>query len=240
MKSTEESSSISDKAPRTYRSPLRAEQARQTRARIVTAAAELFVEQGYGATTLQAIAKSAGVSVMSVQLHGPKSALLLAALEQVSTGSEGFDSLSDVPEFADLADQISSPADIIRFSAAFAATSNQRVSKLWLAMDRAAAEDPDVERTFNSLLGRMRADAATAITAMASLGAVRTDRTPDELAAIYWALPLPDLYHRLVEQCGWTTQQYTEWLEQTLRELLLPADKRAKARSESVKSSEQG
>lgn len=186
------------------------------------AAAGLFAEHGYSATTLKAIADTAGVSVVSVQLNGPKSALLLAALEQLSTGSEGFDSAAEVPEFAARAAQISSAADIIRLTAEFAAASNHRVSKLWLAMDRAADDDHDVGQTFHALIHRMRADALTAITAMSAMGSVRADRTPEELADIYWALPLPDLYHRLVDQGDWTIDRYTDWLQQTLSELLLP------------------
>ena len=222
VKTDTESSPRPGRPRRAYNSPLREEQARQTRARIVLAAAGLFAERGYGATTLQAIAAAAGVSVVSVQLNGPKSALLLAALEQISTGSEGFDSAAEVPEFAERAAQITSAADIIRLTAEFAAASNQRVSKLWLAMDRAADDDADVGHTFRDLIHRMRGDALTAITAMTALGHVRDDRTPEELADIYWALPLPDLYHRLVEQGGWTIDRYTNWLEQTMTELLLP------------------
>ena len=41
---------------RPYRSPLRAEQARATRRRIVDAGRDLFVERGYGPTTIDAIA----------------------------------------------------------------------------------------------------------------------------------------------------------------------------------------
>jgi AcrR family transcriptional regulator len=222
VKTSAQSSPNPGRPTRAYHSPLRAEQARQTRTRIVRAAGGLFAERGYSATTLQAIADAAGVSVVSVQLNGPKSALLLAALELLSTGSEGFDSAVEIPEFAARAAQISSPADVIELTAEFATVSNQRVSKLWLAMDRAAEDDADVGHTFRDLIQRMRRDALTAITTMSALGAVRADRTPEELADIYWALPLPDLYHRLVEQCGWPLDRYTDWLRQTLSELLLP------------------
>ena len=47
-----------------YSSQLRAAHARATRRAIVDAAARLFTEQGYGATTVGAIAEAAGVSRM--------------------------------------------------------------------------------------------------------------------------------------------------------------------------------
>ena len=51
---------------RGYRSELRATQAQDTRRRIVTAAAELFIATGFGATTVDAIAAAAGVSRKTV------------------------------------------------------------------------------------------------------------------------------------------------------------------------------
>lgn len=44
----------------------RGDKARETRRRIIDAAAELFVEQGYGATKLQEIADRAGVAVQTI------------------------------------------------------------------------------------------------------------------------------------------------------------------------------
>jgi AcrR family transcriptional regulator len=216
------STPIPDKPRRSYRSTLRAEQAQQTRSRIVTAAAELFVERGYGRTTLQAIADAAGVSVVSVQLTGPKGALLLAALEQVAAGSEGFESVTDIPEIADLVQQITSTEDLIHMTAQYAAASNRRATGLWLALDRAADDDSSVAQTYQQMIDRMRTDyQQTFVSRLAALGGGRTDRTRAELADICWAILLPDLYHRLVNQAGWTVDRYTEWLQQTLRELLL-------------------
>ncbi|MDQ5840364.1 MAG: TetR/AcrR family transcriptional regulator, partial [Chloroflexota bacterium] len=44
----------------------RAERARLTRRRIIDAAAELFLERGYGATMLDQVAGRAGVAVQTV------------------------------------------------------------------------------------------------------------------------------------------------------------------------------
>ena len=66
---------------RRYRSDLRRQQAELTRERIVTAAAELFAAEGYARTTLAKIAAAAGVSAETVQLYGPKAALMVAAVE---------------------------------------------------------------------------------------------------------------------------------------------------------------
>src|SRR3954451_15005014 len=73
--------SMSKRPARVYRSELRQQQAEQTRSRILTAAAELFAADGYARTTLAKIAAAAGVSPETVQGHGPKAALLVAAIE---------------------------------------------------------------------------------------------------------------------------------------------------------------
>ncbi len=73
----------SSEQTRRYRSELRRQQAEQTRERIVAAAAELFAAEGYARTTLAKIAAAAGVSTETVQTHGPKAALMVAAVEYV-------------------------------------------------------------------------------------------------------------------------------------------------------------
>ena len=51
---------------RNYSSTLRESQARATRRQIVDAAADLFAREGYGATTIDAVAAAAGVSRKTV------------------------------------------------------------------------------------------------------------------------------------------------------------------------------
>jgi AcrR family transcriptional regulator len=208
-------------ARRRYRSELRVAQARDTRRRIVRAAAELFQQRGYTATTMPAIAELAGVSVVSVQATGPKGALLLAALEMVSTGAEGFDSVLETEAIGEIIHRSTSAAEMVRRTASFAAASNARTVRLWLALDRAADEDAGVAAAYRQLLTTMRADTRAAVQILRTRGRMRTDRTPDELADVLWALVLPDLYHRFVVQAGWSPARYEEWLTRTLQDELL-------------------
>ena len=86
-----------DSPPRRYKSVLRTEQANATRHRVLEAAGHCFAAKGFTATTLGAIAAEAGVSVETVQSHGPKRRLLLAALETASAGVDGGRSILEVP-----------------------------------------------------------------------------------------------------------------------------------------------
>src|SRR5664279_5417561 len=65
----------------------RGEQARATRRRIVDAAAALFIENGYPATTLDQIAERAGVAVQTIYFHfGNKRTVLKEAVDVAAVG----------------------------------------------------------------------------------------------------------------------------------------------------------
>lgn len=67
----------------------RAQKARQTRQRMLDAARDLFVEQGYGATTLQEVADQAGVAVQTIYFtFGNKRSLLKELVDATIAGDD--------------------------------------------------------------------------------------------------------------------------------------------------------
>src|SRR5579859_2374413 len=84
--------------PKRYTSQVRDEQARRTRRAIVTAAHDLFLAQGYAATTIDAIAEAARVSRRTVfNSAGGKVALLKLALDWAIVGDDEPVVLADRP-----------------------------------------------------------------------------------------------------------------------------------------------
>src|SRR3954451_14300142 len=78
---------MSESVKRRYSSPLRARQAEQTRRGIVAAAGPLFVEVGYGRTSVDAVAEAAGVSRKTVfSAVGGKVELLKLAIDWAVVG----------------------------------------------------------------------------------------------------------------------------------------------------------
>ena len=74
---------------RTYRSPVRAEQAAATRRAVLVAARKLFTTTGYAATTVADVARLAGVSVDTVYTSvGRKPELLLAVHDMALGGGD--------------------------------------------------------------------------------------------------------------------------------------------------------
>ncbi|MGD9991639.1 helix-turn-helix domain-containing protein, partial [Pseudonocardia sp.] len=79
----------SSEPTRRYRSTVRRERARHTRAAVLDAAREEFLTTGYAATSMRAVAARAGVSVPTVeQLFGTKRALLAAVVDATTAGDD--------------------------------------------------------------------------------------------------------------------------------------------------------
>src|SRR5580693_9541158 len=84
--------------PKRYASPVRDEQARRTRRAIVAAAHDLFLAQGYAATTIDGIAAAAHVSRRTVfNSAGGKAALLKLALDWAVAGDDEPVAMADRP-----------------------------------------------------------------------------------------------------------------------------------------------
>jgi AcrR family transcriptional regulator len=209
-------------AVRSYNSTLRAEQAANTRQRILDASAACFARSGYAGTSLADIAAEARVSVETVKLNGPKRALLLAAFEQAFAGSEGRETIAEreigrgIVEVAD--DQI------VGAFVHFVASANERTSGLWAGFLSAASSDPLVQQELDDLLARRRVDFLAAVAEFDRRGMLGPDLGDDdrrELADILSFLVSPESHQQLVTQSGWSMERYEAWLRETIERLLL-------------------
>src|SRR5687767_7222736 len=91
---------------RRYESPVRQEQAAQTRARIVTAAATLFEAQGYARTSIRQIAEEAGVAPDTVYAtFGSKPRVLTAVIDERLRGGHGVGNVMERPEMLAVRDE---------------------------------------------------------------------------------------------------------------------------------------
>ena len=199
-----------DTSPRAYRSELRTQQALGTRRRIVEAAARLFAEHGYQATTLTAIAREAGVSTETVKTAAPKAELLIAAFEVTFAGEESAQSLTDTEVGAgvlDVPDEALLDAVLTRI-----ATANARGHALWTVLLGAAASDPVVDDALQAILARRAADYRRLVDELVTRGYASSVTDPDATAAVLSFLLSPEGYQQLVVQSGWTPQRYTAWM----------------------------
>jgi AcrR family transcriptional regulator len=116
---------------------------RATRTRIVAAAAELFVRDGYLQTTMAAIAREAGVAVQTLYLtFGGKAAILSAAVDLAVAGDDEPLPILDRPWVA----RVRSEPDGVTALGVFVGAATQVIDRfyaLYAAM-RAASADPEV------------------------------------------------------------------------------------------------
>ncbi|WP_022881430.1 TetR/AcrR family transcriptional regulator [Gryllotalpicola ginsengisoli] len=199
--------------------PRRAEQARRTRAAIVGAAAQLFTELGYQRTTMRGIAERAGVSVESVNLAGPKRALLAAAFEVTFAGEEGEHSLGEREAFQ----RIFAQADVGRVMDDYVHTVTEgiaRSSAIWRAVRSAADADPEIAQMFHGMLERRRDDIRLAAGWLVERGVVEASAL-DETAATLSLLVAHETYEHLVGQFGWSQRAYRDWVRAGIQRLVL-------------------
>ena len=206
---------------RSYTSPVREDQARQTRKRIVDAGAALFAERGYGATTIDAIAQAAGVSRKTVfDSVGGKANLMKLAYDFAITGDDAPIPLMDRPRIAELMAE-REPAAMIAGHASLVTEVGSRIAAIYCALEQAAGTDAEARALYQALVRQRRTSMDIPAQLLAEAGAGRPGLTQTQAADLLWVYSDPALYDKLVGQQGWSAKQFEEWLRRTLEHQLL-------------------
>jgi AcrR family transcriptional regulator len=205
-----------------YASQMRDEQARRTRRAIVTAAHDLFLAQGYAATTIDGIAEAAHVSRRTVfNSVGGKAALLKLALDWAIVGDDEPIPLGDRPAIkAILAEH--DPRKALMLWVRAVTDVAGRTAPLGEVLIAAADIDPAAaellaEANRNRMLG-----ATLFVQYLASLDGLAAGITEQRAAELCWALTDGHLYRLLVAQRSWSTADFSRWLSDSLAAALLP------------------
>ena len=205
---------------RRYRSDLRKEQAEQTRQRIVAAAADLFTAEGYARTTLAKIAAAAGVSAETVAGHGPKAALMIAAMEYVSFGVSGEENILNV-EMGRRFLEFDNRDAAMDYMVSTHTDMHERGAGLAQALISAAASDAELDRYLGALFAGVTLQGRRLLTVTQDRGWLRDDVPFDELVATCVVLSGVETYLRMTGRDGWSVPRYRAWLRRTLTDALL-------------------
>ena len=197
----------------------RAEQERQaTKSRVIVAAAGLFLERGYVATTMTHIAREAGVAMQSVYTVGQSKAVLLDLVRDVAVAGDPRDMmLVDRPEFVAVRTE-TNPVRQVKMLAALLATTIERVAPLWPALQQAAAVD---ETAAANLRAAHERRLHTFTDLIKAIPRQHLRRSPTISAHTVWTIASPDNYLLQTTVLGWDGNRYRTWLTQTLVDLLL-------------------
>jgi TetR/AcrR family transcriptional regulator, regulator of autoinduction and epiphytic fitness len=206
---------------RRYESTHREEQARQTRRAILNAAAALFVDPGYAATPLTAIAAKSGVAIQTVyKVFGSKQALLSALVDVTVAGDDQPIPLPDRPFVAEIRALTDARAKLGRY-AQYLVEIHTRQAQVMLALAAAATADPDAASTWRKHLDDRRNGMAMFAADLASTGELRPDHTVDTAADVLWLAMDVRNYDWLVRQRGWSPERFQRWYVDTVAAALL-------------------
>lgn len=197
---------------RSYRSALRAEKARATRARILDAAGRLFERNGYVTTSIEAIAADAGVASETIYLHfGSKRALLAALLDVALVGD---DAPVALVERAWMRSVLQSPDARGRITALARITRRilERVGPIHAVMRGAASVEPAVAELAATHARRRLEGQAQLVAWIAAAGDLRRGLDQNSAVERYFALTSPELHHLFTRELGWSGGRYERWL----------------------------
>ncbi|MBI2767688.1 MAG: TetR family transcriptional regulator [Chloroflexi bacterium] len=209
---------------RRYDASGRAVAAARTRRAILDAAFRLFVANGYEATTMSAVAAEAGVAVDTVyESAGRKPALFRLLVESVIAMSDDAVPALERDYVRAVRAEPSAGRKLERYASAVASIQT-RLAPLLLVVRGAAATSPEIAQMWSEISQRRAANMQLLAGEMIATGSVRDGLTVDEVAATIWAMNGPELFGLLVQERGWSVEQYAAWLGSSWKRLFLADD----------------
>ncbi len=194
---------------RRYVSPRRQEQARLTRQAILEAAAKLFVDPGYAATPLTAIAAEADVAIQTVYaVFGNKRQLLSDLVDVTLVGDDERVAMQDRSFVTDIRGLTGLRPKLARYARHLAEV-HARQARVMLALAGAATADADAAAIWRKNLEERRHGMLMFAADLAETGEVRVDQ--EQAADVLWLAQDVRNYDWLVGQRGWSAEQFEQW-----------------------------
>ena len=211
---------------RTYNSERRREQAAETRLRILHAGQTLFERDGYVATTMEAIAREAGVSLKTVYLAcTTKSALLRAVWDLLLKGDVDDAPIAERSWYWEVLEE-PDPAQQLRLVAHGACMVKVRIGALLRVIRDAATLDADAAVLWALIQTDFHDNQRAVVESVAAHGGLRADLDVARATDVLWTLNHPDVWLLLVGERGWSAEAFEAWLSDALSAQLLDVDLR--------------
>jgi AcrR family transcriptional regulator len=194
---------------------------RLARRAVIDAARTLFLERGYGATTIDAISALSDVPPATVyRLFSSKRGILKALLDISIGGDNDAVPMADRPPVRSLlADP--NPKNMVAGFVGIAAQVNSRTAAIYRILVSAAASDPDAATLLDDLTRQRQEGQGRVARALARAHALRPTLRERDAGDIIHALVSPEVYGLLVFDRGWPPERYETWLTETLVDQLL-------------------
>lgn len=205
---------------RAYASDLRAEQARRTRRQIVTAGGRLFAAHGYVATTVDAIAKEAGVSRKTVfTAVGGKPVILKLAHDWAIGGDDDPVALEERDQIMKLR-QETDPIRLLEGYVDHLVVTHERFAPIYCAMRNAADADPEAAALFEESKQQRLTGMSHFAAHLEEVG-LRPGLSRRRATDLLFHLIDPGHYETLVLGRGWSLASYRAFMLASLKLHLL-------------------
>ena len=207
---------------RPYDSSRRQAQAQETRAAIVLTARDLFIEQGYARTTIADVALgAAGVSVETIYAAFGNKATLLHKAWDVTVGGDDQDIVfHERPEVLAIRNE-PDLAKRLMLHAAFSTRTAERIAPFQLMVQSAAGADPAASVMLEEMARQRLAGMTVMAAEVAKTGQLAVPE--EECRDVIWSMTDGVLWHRLVNERGWTNERFADWLGRVWVRLLVRA-----------------
>ena len=206
---------------RRYDSSRRRAQTESTRNDILAAAQRLFERHGYAATTMEAIAAEAGVALKTVYVaFETKSGLLRALWNHLLRGGQDDVPIGEQQWHRRLVAEQDAERQI-RMTARNSRLVKIRIAGVLEVIRSAAPLDPEIAGLWRCIQRDFHANQGVIVESLQAKRALRAGLSAERATDILWTLNHPNLWQLLVEERGWTPEQYEAWLFETARAQLL-------------------
>ncbi|HXY44116.1 MAG TPA: helix-turn-helix domain-containing protein [Acidimicrobiales bacterium] len=206
---------------RTYDAAARRARSAETRLRIMKAARELILSDGYRATTIAAVAARAGVNVDTIyELVGRKPVLLRELIEQAISGIDH----AVAAEERDYVQAIKAEPDPAKKLAIYARAVcriQERMAPLLQALREASSTEPEAEQVWREIGERRAANMRLLIRDIRDAGGLRATLSVNKAADVVWVLNSSELYLLFTVERGWSPRRFERWLADAWCRLLL-------------------
>jgi AcrR family transcriptional regulator len=210
------------KGSRKYSSPVREEQAARTRARILDAASQLFLDRGYARTTMKDIADQAGVARDTVHaVFGSKARVLTSLIDLRLVPDDSVGNVTQRPDARAIKDEVDQRRQIELFAEFIAGLSTQ-LRPIFEILRTASAVEPEMAAVFEEMDRFRMNNMQTYARWIAARGPLRV--STKKAGEIIWTLASPDVARMLCDELGWTQAQHARWLADTLTRSLVGDD----------------
>lgn len=199
----------------------RREKTRLTRRAIVDAAVRLFVERGYGATTLAEVADAAGVAVQTVYFHfGNKQAVLKEAVDVAAAGDDEPVAVLDRPWMEEIRAE-PDPHRVIELWVRNGSDLFVRIAPIMGVVRDAASSDPEMAEQWRTNEEQRLTAFGVLADILADRGALAPGLSVADATDVLFALNSFEVFLLLTVTRGWSVSRWEQWLVTTMEATLL-------------------